>query len=183
MKQRSSRVAACGRLPTRMARKPLQKLPAKNKATAGKSSTNNPEAPHPLVQKVLDARPPIAELIGFEVVEIGDGHAVGSLQAGPQHANPMGTLHGGVLCDIADAAMGMAFASTLAADESFTTIALSINFFRPVWQARLRAEARVINRGKSVGYLECDVTDEDGKHIARANSTCFVLRGDSARTR
>jgi uncharacterized protein (TIGR00369 family) len=166
-----------------MARKPLQKLPAKNKATAGKSSTNNPEAPHPLVQKVLDARPPIAELIGFEVVEIGDGHAVGSLQAGPQHANPMGTLHGGVLCDIADAAMGMAFASTLAADESFTTIALSINFFRPVWQARLRAEARVINRGKSVGYLECDVTDEDGKHIARANSTCFVLRGDSARTR
>ena len=140
-------------------------------------------AVHPLVQKVFDAKPPIADLIGFEVVEIGDGRAVGSLQAGPQHANPMGTLHGGVLCDIADAAMGMAFASTLAPDESFTTIALSINFFRPVWQARLKAEARVINRGKSVGYLECDVTDENGKQIARANSTCFVLRGDSAKTR
>jgi uncharacterized protein (TIGR00369 family) len=95
----------------------------------------------------------------------------------------MGTLHGGVLCDIADAAMGMAFASTLAPDESFTTIALSISFFRPVWQARLRAEARVINRGKTVGYLECDVTDQDGKHIARANSTCFVLRGESAKVR
>jgi uncharacterized protein (TIGR00369 family) len=132
---------------------------------------------------VLDAKPPIAELIGFEVVEIGEGRAIGVLQAGPQHANPMGTLHGGVLCDIADAAMGMAFASTLAGDESFTTIALSINFFRPVWQARLQAEARVINRGKSVGYLECDVTDQHGKHIARANSTCFVLRGDSAKTR
>ena len=192
MKQRSSRIAVCGRLPTRMAKKPPHKLPPEKKGTGGKGSSNNPEAAHsikkpeaahPLVQKVLDAKPPIAELIGFEVVQIGDGRAIGSLQAGSQHANPMGTLHGGVLCDIADAAMGMAFASTLAPDESFTTIALSINFFRPVWQARLKAEARVINRGKSVGYLECDVTDQDGKHIARANSTCFVLRGDNAKTR
>ena len=166
-----------------MARKPAQKVRTEKKGTDTKDSSNNPEAPHPLVQRVLDAKPPIAELIGFEVVEIGAGRAIGTLQAGPRHANPMGTLHGGVLCDIADAAMGMAFASTLAPDESFTTIALSINFFRPVWQARLKAEARVINRGKSVGYLECDVTDQDGKHIARANSTCFVLRGESAKTR
>ena len=166
-----------------MARKPPHKIPSEKKGAGGKGSSKIPEAAHPLVQKVIDAKPPIAELIGFEVVQIGEGRAIGSLQAGPQHANPMGTLHGGVLCDIADAAMGMAFASTLAPDESFTTIALSINFFRPVWQARLKAEARVINRGKSVGYLECDVTDQDSKHIARANSTCFVLRGDSAKTR
>ena len=166
-----------------MARKPPHKIPSEKKGAGGKGSSKIPEAAHPLVQKVIDAKPPIAELIGFEVVQIGEGRAIGSLQAGPQHANPMGTLHGGVLCDIADAAMGMAFASTLAPNESFTTIALSINFFRPVWQARLKAEARVINRGKSVGYLECDVTDEGGKHIARANSTCFVLRGDSAKTR
>jgi uncharacterized protein (TIGR00369 family) len=171
-----------------MARKPAREIPTKKKSTIGKSTTAtseavHPLAVHPLVRKVFEARPPIAELIGFEVVEIGEGRAVGSLQAGPQHANPMGTLHGGVLCDIADAAMGMAFASTLAPDESFTTIALSINFFRPVWQARLRAEARVINRGKTVGYLECDVTDQDGRQIARANSTCFVLRGENAKVR
>lgn len=95
----------------------------------------------------------------------------------------MGTLHGGVLCDLADAAMGMAFVSTLAPDESFTTIALSINFFRPVWQADLRAEGRVVNRGKNVGYVECDVTDQDGKLIAKATSTCVVLRGESAKQR
>jgi uncharacterized protein (TIGR00369 family) len=166
-----------------MARKSAQETPSKKKNVGGEDTTRPSGTVHPLVRKVIDAKPPIAKLIGFEVVEIGDGHAIGSLQAGPQHANPMGTLHGGVLCDIADAAMGMAFASTLAPDESFTTIALSINFFRPVWQSRLKAEARVINRGKSVGYLECDVTDQDGKHIARANSTCFVLRGESAKTR
>jgi uncharacterized protein (TIGR00369 family) len=141
------------------------------------------ETSHPLVQKVLTTRPPIAELIGFEVEEISNGRAVGSLQSGPQHANPMGTLHGGVICDLADAAMGMAFASTLSADESFTTMTLNVNFFRPVWRARLRAGAHVVNRGKNVGYIECEVTDENGKQIAKANSTCIVLRGESAKAR
>src|SRR2546425_2276803 len=126
---------------------------------------------------------PVARLIGFEAKEIADGRATVMLAAGPQHANPMGTLHGGVLCDLADAAMGMAFASTLAPEESFTTMTLGINFFRPVWQAGLRAEARVVNRGKNVGYVECEVTDQDGKQVAKANSTCFVLRGEHARQR
>ena len=138
---------------------------------------------HPLIEKVLASRPAVAELIGFNVEEISDGHAVGSLQAGLQHANPMGTMHGGVLCDLADAAMGMAFASTLAPSESFTTTSLSINFFRPVWHPRLRAEAHVVSRGKNLGYIECDVADQDGKQIAKANSSCFVLRGEHAKQR
>lgn len=138
---------------------------------------------HPLIEKARTSKVPIAQLIGFRVEETGAGRAVMTLRAGPQHANPMGTLHGGVLCDLADAAMGMAFVTTLTPDESFTTVALSINFFRPVWEAHLRAEGRVINRGKTMGYVECDVTDQDGRQIAKARSTCFVLRGDTARNR
>src|SRR6201988_332771 len=126
---------------------------------------------------------PIARLIGFEAKEIADGRAVVTLAAGQRHANPMGTLHGGVLCDIADAAMGMAFASPLAADETFTTIELMINFFRPVWEARLRAEGKVVRRGSSVGYTECEIRDEDGRLVAKAASTCMVLRGERARGR
>jgi len=148
-----------------------------------KGEARSSEPMHPLIEKALASKVPIAQLIGFRVEEIGDGRAVVSLSAGPQHANPMGTLHGGVLCDLADAAMGMAFVTTLKADESFTTLTLSINFFRPVWQAHLRAEARVINRGKNVGYAECDVLDEGGKQVAKARSTCFVLRGEQARER
>jgi uncharacterized protein (TIGR00369 family) len=148
-----------------------------------KGTTSSRETAHPLVQKVLASKPPIAELIGFSIEQVSDGQAIGLLQSGPQHANPMGTLHGGVLCDLADAAMGVAFASTLAPDESFTTMGLGINFFRPVWQAQLRAEARVINRGKNVGYLECEVTDQDGKPVAKANSTCVILRGEHAKQR
>src|SRR5258708_30199336 len=90
---------------------------------------------------------PGARLIGFEAKEIGDGRAVVTLAAGERHANPMGTLHGGILCDIADAAMGMAFASTLAPGESFTTIELKINFFRPVWESQIRAWRGEMRRG------------------------------------
>jgi uncharacterized protein (TIGR00369 family) len=126
---------------------------------------------------------PIARLIGFEANEIADGRAVVTLAAGSQHANPMGTLHGGVLCDIADAAMGMAFASTLVPGESFTTIELKINFFRPVWEARLRAEGKVVRRGSTVGYIECEITDEAGRLVAKSSSTCMVLRGERAQGR
>jgi uncharacterized protein (TIGR00369 family) len=146
------------------------------------SHTNPLPNTHPLIAKALLSTP-IAELIGFTVGEIGGGRAVGSFQPGPQHSNPMGTLHGGVLCDLADAAMGLAFVSTLEADESFTTMDLQIHFFRPVWKARLRAEARVIQRGKNAGYIECDVHDENGKPVAKANSRCLVLRDDSAKGR
>jgi uncharacterized protein (TIGR00369 family) len=119
-------------------------------------------------------------LIGFQAKEIKDGRASVTLAAGPQHANPMGTLHGGILCDIADAAMGMAFASTLAPEESFTTVELKINFFRPVWQAQLTAEGVVVQRGRTVGFVECTVTDEENRLIAKASSTCMVLRGQKA---
>jgi uncharacterized protein (TIGR00369 family) len=123
---------------------------------------------------------PVARLIGFEAKNVADGRATVVLAAGPQHANPMGTLHGGILCDIADAAMGIAFASTLAPEESFTTVELKISFFRPVWQAQLRAEGAVVQRGRTNGYVECTITDEENRLIAKAASTCMVLRGQKA---
>lgn len=142
--------------------------------------TSAEPATNELVKK---PRPPIAHLIGFEAQKIADGHALITLAAGPQHANPMGTLHGGVLCDIADAAMGMAFASTLAPGESFTTVELKINFFRPVWTAQLKAEGKVIRRGSTIGYIECDIRDEQQRLIAKSASTCLVLRGEQAKGR
>jgi uncharacterized protein (TIGR00369 family) len=77
----------------------------------------------------------------------------------------------------------MAFASTLAPGESFTTIELKINFFRPVWEARLRAEGKVVRRGNTVGYIECEITDDGGRLVAKSSSTCMVLRDDRAKGR
>jgi len=125
--------------------------------------------------------PPIGKTIGFSLSEVGEGRAVFVLTARmDRHANPMGTLHGGVLCDIADAAMGTAYGTLLEEGESFTTLELKINFLRPVWDATLTATGRVVQRGKTVGLAECDVTDEKGRLVARASSTCLTLRGDQA---
>ena len=150
--------------------------------TTSGSNTTRPtksDLPHPLVEKALRPTVPIAELIGFRIDEIKAGCAVASLRSGPQHANPMGTLHGSVLCDLADAAMGMPFVSALAAEESFATTALSIIFSgrsgRPA-----RAEATVVNRGRNLGYIECELLDQDGRLVAKATSTCVVLRGEQA---
>src|SRR5881409_4201624 len=125
-----------------------------------------------------EAAAPVAKLVGFRPTSVEEGKAVFELEVGPQHANPMGTLHGGVLCDVADAAMGVAYASTLADDESFTTLELKINFVRPFWSGKLLATARVVKAGKTIGVAECDVTDVEGRLVARAMSTCMTLRGD-----
>lgn len=124
--------------------------------------------------------PPAADLIGFRAVAVRPGWALFEMEAGPRHANPMGTLHGGILCDLADAAMGVAWASELDDGQSFTTLELKINFLKPVWNARLRAEAHVVKRGKTVGLVECDVQDESGSLVARASSTCLTLSGEKA---
>jgi len=121
--------------------------------------------------------PPIAKLLGFRLVTAGDGQAVIELEADHRHSNPMGTLHGGVLCDIADAAMGFAYSTTLAPGETFTTVDLHINFLRPVWHAKLRAEAGLVRAGKVVGLIECNIFDEQRRLVARASSTCMKLTG------
>jgi uncharacterized protein (TIGR00369 family) len=127
--------------------------------------------------------PPIAQLIGFRLTAIKPGEATIEFEAGEAHANPMGTLHGGVLCDVADAAMGIAIAATLEEGESFTTLELKINFLKPVWKARLKAIGRVVKRGRVIGLVECDVTDERGSLVARSSSTCMILRGEQAQGR
>jgi uncharacterized protein (TIGR00369 family) len=124
--------------------------------------------------------PPVAELIGLEAMRLEDGEAVMELEADERHSNPMGTIHGGILCDLADAAMGMAYFSQLEPGESFTTLELKINYLRPFWTGKLVAHGRVVSRGKTVGMTECDVVDDQGRLIAKATSTCLSLRGEAA---
>jgi len=127
--------------------------------------------------------PAIARLIGFHPVSVGGGEAVFEMDADERHWNPMGTVHGGVLCDIADAAMGFAYATKLEEGETFTTVEIKVNYLRPVWRARLRAAARIVKKGRKIGLVECDVTDEQGNLVARASSTCMTLSGEDARGR
>ena len=119
---------------------------------------------------------PVARLLGLVVKAVEPGRAVFGLEAGERHHNPLGTLHGGIYCDLADAAMGWAYAATLAEGESFTTVEMKVNFLRAVREGTLTAEARVVHAGSTLGYVECEVRDGQGRLVARAASTCLKLR-------
>jgi uncharacterized protein (TIGR00369 family) len=127
--------------------------------------------------------PPIARLIGFTILSVERGQAAVEMEAAERHANPMGTLHGGVLCDIADAAMGLACASTLDEGETFTTLEMKINFLKPIWNAKLRAVGTIVKEGRTISLAECSITDESRQLVAFATSTCMTLRGDQAQGR
>ncbi len=115
------------------------------------------------------------ENLGARVAEAEPGRVVIELEAGPQHRHGGGVVQGGVITQIADAAMGMSLA-TLQKDGNWnTTIELKINFLRPVVEGTLRAIGRVVDMRQSLLFGEADVVDAKGRLIARASSTCMVV--------
>jgi uncharacterized protein (TIGR00369 family) len=119
---------------------------------------------------------PIGRLLGMAFKVLEPGRAVFEMKVDERHHNPLGTLHGGIYCDLADAAMGWAYAATLSEGENFTTIELKINYLRAVRTGTITAEAEVVKAGATLGYVECEVKDDQGRLVAKASSTCLILR-------
>lgn len=120
--------------------------------------------------------PPVSRLLGLRLVSAAEGEAVFELEVVPEHANPMGTLQGGVICALADAAMGMAYASRLEDGESFTTLELKANFVRAVREGVLRCEARAVHLGRTTHVWDANVTgDGDERPVALFRCTQLVL--------
>ncbi len=115
------------------------------------------------------------ETLGARISEAEPGRVVVELEAGPQHRHGGGVVQGGVITQIADAAMGMSLA-TLQEDRIWnTTIELKINFIRPVVSGRIRAIGRVVEMKQTLMFGEADVLDEQGRLVARASSTCLAV--------
>lgn len=121
--------------------------------------------------------PPVSELVGFAMTDAGEGFVVMELDVEERHTSPPGSAHGGILCDVADAAMGCAYGTLLDEDEAtWTTVELKINYLRPAWPGmRIRATGRVVHAGRTLALTECDVVDGDGRLVARASSTVMRL--------
>jgi uncharacterized protein (TIGR00369 family) len=128
--------------------------------------------------------PPVATHLGMRLVELEESRARFELDVDPdKHANPMGTVQGGVLVALADGAMGVAYATGLEDGESFTTLEIKMNYLKPVWTGTLSAVGTVVKAGRTIGLTECRITDESGSIVAHATSTCMTLRGESAQGR
>jgi len=123
-----------------------------------------------------DASAPILKYLGIRVKKQNRGIALLTLKVQKKHCNSIGSIHGGVLCDISDAAMGCAFTSLLKKDELGVTVEFKINFLRPVLPGdNIKAHARVISRGNSLYFVESEVRNGKGLLVAKAASTCKVL--------
>jgi len=123
----------------------------------------------------------ISRLLKFRIVEIGSASAVIELDADVEvHGNQQGTVHGGLLCELADAAIGTAHSTLMLEGESFTSIDLKATFLRPVWRSRLRARARAMHSGRTMSHYLCKIEREDGKIVASVGSAIMTLRGHAA---
>lgn len=127
--------------------------------------------------------PAIGALYGMKITEVGEGTLTMEMEVDERYANAIGTLHGGVICDLADAAMGTAFGTTCEENESYTTIELKCNYLRPVWKTLLTAKAWIVSRGKTIGLVECEVRDPEKRLIAKLSSSVTVLRGEKLKGR
>ena len=120
---------------------------------------------------------PVAETLGMENFGGEVGAIFVELVPQPGHYNPLGTVHGGVLSTLLDTAAGCSVHSTLAAGEGYTSLDLTVKFLRPVTvdSGRLRAEGRVIHRGRRTALAEALLFDAAGKQVAHATSSCMIF--------
>jgi uncharacterized protein (TIGR00369 family) len=123
--------------------------------------------------------PPIAELMGFTLLSVDEGHAVFRGEPGEQHLNPLGSVHGGFAATLLDSALGCAVHTTLPAGVGYTTLELSVNLVRGITPATgpVLAEGHLLHLGRRTATAEAQLKAEDGGALlAHAKTTCLILR-------
>ncbi|SOC89620.1 uncharacterized domain 1-containing protein [Curtobacterium sp. 314Chir4.1] len=126
----------------------------------------------------------IEQTLGFTLVDVGGRSAVVQVHADVERfGNQQGTIHGGFLCELADAAIGTAHSTVMRAGESFTSTDLVARFLRPSWSGTLTATATCTHAGRTLSQYLCEVTGRDGRVIASVTSAVMTLRGDAAKGR
>lgn len=120
------------------------------------------------------------KLVGVEPSLMDDGRAVFTVALGPDHLNPNGITHGGVVYTLADTAMGAALVTRLEPGERCATLEIKINYLAPAVTGKLACEARLLDRTRRVAVLEARVTDADARLIAVATGSFYVTSAKGA---
>jgi uncharacterized protein (TIGR00369 family) len=122
-------------------------------------------------------RPPIAETLDFDLVEVGDGIAVFAGTPGPKVYNPIGSVHGGYAATLLDSACGCAAHTKLAAGQGYTTLELKVAYHKALsaQTGLVRAEGKILSFGRRAAFAEARIVDAAGKLYASATSTLLIL--------
>jgi uncharacterized protein (TIGR00369 family) len=115
-----------------------------------------------------------AERLGARAEATGEGTARVRFEARPEHLNPAGTLHGGVLATLVDTAMGTAVRSTTDDGEVPATSQLTVTYLRPGGPGPLEVTAQVRTRGEHLTVCDADV-EQDGRGLVHAVATFALL--------
>jgi len=121
--------------------------------------------------------PPIMHLMGFRLVEVGDGLAVFECEPGEQHYNPIGVVHGGLAMTLLDSAMGCSVHTRLPANVGYTTLEAKVNMVRAITAktGAIRTTGKVIHFGSKTATAEGRIEDSQGKLYAHGTTTCIIL--------
>jgi uncharacterized protein (TIGR00369 family) len=123
--------------------------------------------------------PPIAALLGMDVVEVGDGYATFTLEPDSRMLNPIGSVHGGIAATLLDSCMGCAVHTTLPPGAGYTTAQLNLHYLRSMQpgMGRVRATGTVLHRGRKQSTAEAKLFDGQGRLLAHGTTTCLILGG------
>jgi uncharacterized protein (TIGR00369 family) len=121
--------------------------------------------------------PPMASHFGFRIVDVSVGDVTFLCDPDESAYNPIGLVHGGLVCTVLDSVLGCAVQSTLPAGVGYTSIELKVNYLRPVHRdsGQLRAHGWITKPGRRVAFADADVRDLEGKVVASATGSCLVM--------
>jgi uncharacterized protein (TIGR00369 family) len=134
-----------------------------------------------ILQAIIDRKipaPPISRTLNFWIVEVGDGAVVFEGETKADFLSPLGTVHGGWALTLIDTVTGVAGHTLLPANVGYATVETKANFTRVIRAdtGRVRAEGRVVSRGRQIMTAEGRVLDSEGRVLAHGTSTLIVLR-------
>jgi uncharacterized protein (TIGR00369 family) len=119
------------------------------------------------------------ELLGFDVESVHDGRAIFRLDVRPRHKQIHGVVHGGILAALADTAAAIAAYTVIPNGVEIATLELKINYMEPVPGGRVKADARVLRKGRNFIVTECEIFNEDGSLAAKALLTFSAASGNT----
>jgi len=127
--------------------------------------------------------PPIALMLGMDLVELGEGRAVFAAEPAEYHYNPIGVVHGGLAATMLDSATGCAVQTTLPRGVAYTTLELKTNFVRAITRdtGRVLCEAELVHRGGTIATAQGRLRAErSGKLLAHGTCTCLIIEPNGA---
>jgi uncharacterized protein (TIGR00369 family) len=137
------------------------------------------------LQAIVDRRlppPPMGQVMRFDFLAVEPGRVVFACELDESAYNPIGVVHGGLVCTLLDSVAGCALHSALPADKGYTSVEIKVNYLRAVRLSSglLTATGTVVKAGRRVGFTEGVVTDSSGALVATASSTLIIFDTNDA---